>query len=178
MADDTSTKASTTDDPATTDDQLGEGGKKALQAERDARKALEDQVKALTTTQGSNQALMDGLREALGVKSGKTTEAELLTTLQEQMADMQRATLVGQVARANKITDPDQLAKIEAAPNEASMKVIAELLADRNTAAAASTPGTPRPDASQGGTAGGPGSKPDPKPGMGRLRQAYETTSN
>lgn len=83
------------------DKPLGPNGEKALQSERDARKALENQL---------NQ-LKSGLASALGVNGGdaKSSTDDVLASVQQQLATMQRENLVLSVAGSHKITDEDDL---------------------------------------------------------------------
>lgn len=89
---------------------LNEGGMKALKAERDARKALEDQVKALEPI----KAQMDALAAALGKPAGESGPdlaaqvAEMREQLDKMNAEKAREALVDEVARAHpKLTAAD-----------------------------------------------------------------------
>lgn len=117
-------------DPGTDGDKpLGPNGEKALQAERDARKAIETELKEFKTAQ-ADQAKR--LAEALGIetKDAKSSE-EVVTALQQQVQDMQRDNLVYRVVTdpAHPITDADDLELIKAAPDEATMRKLATRLA-------------------------------------------------
>lgn len=155
-------------DPKPGDEPLGEGGKKALDAERDARKAAEGQ---LTTLRTEFDAFKTALTQAVGVDPKKGDEGDALTQVQEQLASMQRENAVFRVAAENGITDKDDLDLLRSATDEQAMSKLAGRLA----AKADSTPGTPKPDATQGGTGGSV--KPDVAPGVARLRQAYADTA-
>lgn len=146
------------------DEPLGENGLKALEREREQRKALEQTVAQMKQAQESQTS---ALAEALGVKVDKKQSGEdLVAALQEQVTAMQRDAAVNRIARENQITDADDIALIgEARSEEAMAKVAARLV----TAAA---PGTPKPDPSQGSK--GPVIKPDPGPGVARLAAAFE----
>lgn len=144
-------------------DELGENGKKALQSEREARKGLEKQIQDM---QNEQKAQMAALAEAFGVKpDAKAGQDDVLKSLQEQMASMQRSNLVSQIALESGITDKDDIALIESASSEEGMRRIAERIK-----ADPSTPSTPKPDRSQGGQ-GGEGAKPEAKPGVSRMTQ-------
>lgn len=143
---------------------LGEGGKKALQTERDARKALEKELQDLKSGQ---KAQMDALAEAFGVKKSDSKDGgDVIASLQQQMADMQRANLIHQIALEHGVTEADDIALIEAASSEDGMRRIA----DRIKSSTDATPGTPKPDRSQGGQ-GGQGTEPEVKPGVDRITQ-------
>jgi len=155
-------------DPA--DKPLGPNGEKALIAERDARKALEQTV---TQMQQAQQAQTKALAEALGVKAdAKDDGTKLLSTLQQQVEDMRRETLVLRIAAAHSLTDATDIDFLKSAKDEDSMSKLAARLA----AKAADAPGTPKPDLTQGGK-GGNGAKPEAKPGMDRMRQAYSASA-
>lgn len=150
------------------DEPLGEGGKKALDAERDARKAAEGQLSAL---RGEFDAFKTALTEAVGVKPEKGKEGDPLTQVQQQLAQMQRENAVFRIAAEHSITDKDDLDLLRSATDEQAMSKLAGRLAEK----AAETPGTPKPDATQGGTGGSV--KADVAPGVARLRQAYADTA-
>lgn len=152
------------DADAKADEPLGEGGKKALDAERDARKAAESQ---LSTLRNEFDAFKTALTEAVGVKPKKGEEGDALTQVQQQLAQMQRENAVFRVAAEHGISDKDDLDLLRSATDEQAMSKLAGRLA----AKADATPGTPKPDATQGGTGGT--QKPDVAPGAARLRQAY-----
>lgn len=139
------------------DEPLGEPGKKALDAEREARKALEGQM----------SQMREAFAAALGTKADKKTSVEdMVAQLQEQFTTLQRSNLVSTIARENSITDADDIATIAEASTEEGMRRIATRLA------AANEPGTPKPDRSQGGKQ--ESASPDPGKGVPRLSQAFE----
>ena len=152
---------SLTPDPA--DAPLGEGGKKALDAEREARKSAEQSLGAL---RGEFETFKTSLVEALGVKAGKAGETDALAAVQEQVAQMQRENAVLRLATEHNISDKDDLDLMRSATDEQAMAKLAGRLA-----AKAATPGTPQPDPSQGGS--GEPTKVDPGPGLPRLQAAY-----
>lgn len=126
---------------------LGDAGKKALQAERDARRALEQQLKDL-------KPLVDFVSQVRGgqaVPDSQKTEAEQLSTriaeLEKAAADERQARIRLEVAAEKGLT-PDQAARLQGATRE-------ELAADADSLkalfpTAAPAPGTPAPDPSQG----------------------------
>ena len=150
------------------DEPLGEPGKKALDAERDARKAAEGQ---LSTLRGEFDAFKTALTEAVGVKPEKGKDADPLAQVQQQLAQMQRENAVFRIAADFGISDKDDLDLLRSATDEQAMSKLAGRLA----AKADATPGTPKPDATQGGTGGSV--KPEVAPGQARLRQAYADTA-
>lgn len=156
-------------DPAKGDEPLGEGGKKALEAEREKRKAAETDLAKL---RGEFDAFRTALTEAVGIKPEKGNDADALTQVQKQLAQMQRDNAVFRVAAEHGITDKNDLDLLQSATDEQAMSKLAGRLA----AKAESTPGTPKPDTTQGGK--GDAAKPDVAPGMARLRQAYETSED
>lgn len=146
------------------DEPLGENGLKALEREREQRKQLEQTVAQMKQAQESQTS---ALAEALGVKVDKKQSSDdLVAALQEQVTAMQRDAAVNRIAREHQITDAEDIALIgEARSEEAMAKVAARLVGP-------STPGTPKPDPSQGPKAAAP--KPDPGPGVARLAAAFE----
>lgn len=139
------------DDPD--DEPLGEGGKKALDSERAARKAAEDRVKALESEFG-------GFKKALTEGLGLTSEdgdkgGDALALVQKQLADMQHESSVLRAANEHKITDPDDLALLSSAKDEDAMKKLAERLAPTDAGSDAKSHKSPKPDRTQGGGAGG-----------------------
>lgn len=135
-----------------------------LQAEREKRKTLEQTVAQMKQAQESQTS---ALAEALGVKVDKKQSGDdVVAALQKQVADMQRDAAVNRIAREHQITDAEDIALIgEARSEEAMAKVAARLVAS-------ATPGTPKPDQTQGSK--GPAPKPDPGPGVARLAAAFE----
>lgn len=155
-------------EPPKGDAPLGDGGKKALDAERDARRAAE---KAATDLRTEFDAFKVALTEAVGVKPEKGKEADPLAQVQQQLAQMQRENAVLRIAAEHGISDKDDLDLLRSATDEQAMSKLAGRLA----AKADATPGTPKPDATQGGT--GSPAKPEVAPGVARLRQAYADTA-
>lgn len=162
MADDTTattTQAQGKGDPQTKqtqqpakpkgDEPLGDGGKKALEAEREARRQAEADLAALRK---DFEGFKGTLSEAFGVKpaTGDDTGATL-QQMQEQLNTMQRDGAVYRIAAENHITDEDDLELLRSAKDEAAMTKLASRLA-----AKAAEPGTPKPDATQGGGHGTP----------------------
>ena len=145
-------------------DVLGEGGKKALEREREARKALEGQV----------SQMRDAFAQALGVKAdSKTDVGDLLGTFQQRLDAMQHENTVERVARVNGITDDADIEFLRSAKDEDHMNKLAVRLKAASEPAA---PGTPKPDRTQGPQ--GSENKPDPGPGVPRLAQAFEDALN
>lgn len=139
-------------------DSLGPAGKRALDAEREARKKAEGDLAAL---RNDFDGFRQSLSEALGVK-GKDDDESTLESVQDRLKAMQHDTLVYQLAAKHQITDEDDLELLKAASSEHAPK-LAERLADK---AEASKPATPKPDRSQGGSEQ---VKPDPGPGVARM---------
>lgn len=135
--------------PAKTDEPLGEPGKKALEAERDARKKAEGDLAALRTDFDSFKT---ELSKAFGIQSATDDGADALVQVQRQLNSIQHENAVYRLAAQHEITDEGDLDLLKSATDEAAMTKLAERLA---SAKAASTPGTPKPDATQGGGSGG-----------------------
>lgn len=154
--------------PTPGDEPLGDAGKKALEAERDARKAAEQSLTALRT---EFDTFRTALTEAVGIKPKKGEEGDALAQVQQQLASMQRENAVFRLAAENGITDKDDIDLLRSATDEQAMTKLAGRLAAQNAATA--TPGVPKPDATQGGK---PVEKADPGPGLARLREAYATS--
>jgi len=155
-------------DPA--DAPLGPNGEKALHAEREARKSLEQTVAQLQQAQKDQMA---AIAAAFGVTPDAKDKdgSQLIETLQRQVTEMQRESLVLRVAGAHQITEPDDIELLKSATDEATMTKLAGRLA----AKAVETPGTPKPDLTQGPKGDTP--KPDVGPGMPRLQAAYASTT-
>lgn len=141
------------EDPKNEDpDKLGEGGKKALEAERTRAKTAEDALKAQA---GEFDTFKKALLEGLGIKGDDADKGDdALTTVQEKLATMQRKLDVSELAVAHKITDKGDLKILASATDAEQMKALAERLAPVE-----GEPDTksrrPRPDPSQGGGSGG-----------------------
>ncbi len=135
----TATEPATTDANAVTDQPLGEGGKKALEAERTARQDLEKQIKKLT----------DGLAALSGDPKSADPIASLTARLEalEESDKAKSARLkVSALARENGITDPDDLLLLESATDDTSLNLLVKRLKPQPT--------TPKPDLTQGGSGG------------------------
>ena len=122
------------------DEPLGQPGLKALQAERDRVAALENEIKSLKPLKEQ----MDALRGVFGDKTADPGK-DIVTTLQEQVAAMQRDTIVERLARSHSITDDGDVELLRNAKDEATMLRLAERLKAGITA-----PTSPAPDPSQG----------------------------
>lgn len=127
----------------TTSEPLGDAGKRALEAEREARREAE---KSLTALKTEFDGFKTSLSEAFGVKP-QGDDADALKTVQDQLAQMQRETAVFRLAAQHQITDADDLDLLKSAKDETAMTKLAERLA----AKADNAPGTPKPDTTQGG---------------------------
>ena len=136
------------------EEKLQEGGLKALQAERDARKALEAKVKELEGAKG----VLDKLAEVFA-KDGQKPDpnadlaaqvAELLKRDEDAKAEKARDALARQVAKANDIIDVTDIELLAKQADEDAMKALAARL--KGVPAARG----PKPDPSQG--KGGSGS--------------------
>lgn len=148
--------------PAAVEQPLGEAGLKALQAERQLRKAAEDakaelerQVAALNDKRPADQKVADQLRE-----------------LTEQLATEKIARLRSQTALEHKIT-PDYAALLTATTAE-DLAAQATLIANLQAAATATaaTPATPGHQSHPG--QGTPSSGEPPKKTLGDGAAAYE----
>lgn len=157
MADEPTTTTATTTEPAKTeppkvtkpatgDEPLGDGGKKALEAEREKRKQAEAD---LATLRKDFEGFQTKLSEAFGVQSATGNGDDAVAQLQKQLNTMQHETAVYRLAAQHEITDEDDLELLKSATDEAAMTKLAERLA-----AKAAAPGTPKPDATQGGGSG------------------------
>lgn len=152
------------DEPKPDDEPLGDGGKKALQAERDARKALENEMADLKKS----------IAEAFGVKPSADKDSDVLATVQTELADMRHEAAVLRFANQHQITDADDLALLGGVKDADAMgKLAARLAAKKDDG-----PGTPKPDLSQGPKGDQP--KPDSLPGVPRMAAAFDDamTSN
>lgn len=140
---DTTTEA--TEQGATPNDvaeTLGEGGKKALSAEREARKAAEDAAKAL-------QVELDKIKQA---QMSDLERAQAQAKEYEQAAaKAQSEALRWRIAAKHGISDEDAETFLTAGDEE-SLTRQAERLAALSSSTTAPT--TPKPDLSQGGQGG------------------------
>lgn len=137
-----------TQPPKGDDAPLGDGGKKALEAERDARKKAEAD---LATLRKDFDGFKTELSKAFGIQPATGDGADAVSQLQQQLNTMQHETAVYRLAAQHEITDEADLELLKSATDEAAMTKLAERLA-----AKAAAPGTPKPDATQGGGAGTP----------------------
>lgn len=122
---------------------LGTPGLSALRAERERGDRLEAELRELKPL----KVQMDALAKAFG--AGDAPAEDIVGTLQQQVAAMQRDNLVNNVARRHGITAETDVELLRAAGDEATMARLAERL---KASAANTTPATntPAPDASQG----------------------------
>jgi len=132
------------------DKPLGPGGEKALAAEREARKALEQKFKPLEAL----LTALNGGEKPTGDKSEVDLLNERFATYEQQLATEREARWRVEVAQAKNLT-AEQAAWLQGGTQE-------ELLAsaDRLLAAFPGQPAGPRnpaPDPSQGGRGGQPG---------------------
>lgn len=156
--------------PDSSDSPLGEPGKKALDAERDARKEAEGKVKQLEADFGT---MKSALMEAFGVKPEKGADAtDVLKQVQDQLSQMQRENAVLALANEHGITDK---ADIDLLKQSGLQGDALATMAARLKPTGDPKPGTPKPDSSQGGS--GDPAKPDPGPGYPRLAAAYANSS-
>lgn len=131
------------------DEPLGEGGKKALQAEREARKALEKKI-------GEFDSFKSQLAELVGGKpaDGKS-EVDLLReqfqSMESTLTSERSARWRAEIAQEKGLT-ARQAARLVGSTREELAADADELLETFPTAPAA--PGTPKPDRSQGGNGG------------------------
>lgn len=144
----TATTTTTTTPPKSGDEPLGDGGKKALEAEREARRQAEAD---LTSLRKDFDGFKTELSKAFGIQSATGDGADAVSQLQQQLNTMQHETAVYRLAAQHEITDEGDLELLKSATDEAAMNKLAERLA-----AKANAPGTPKPDATQGGGAGTP----------------------
>lgn len=117
---------------------LGEGGKKAIQAERDARKAAEKAASDL-------QAQLDAIKAAQ-MSDLEKAQAEAAKNA-EEAASAKAEALRWRIAAKHGISDEDAETFLTGSTEEALTRQ-AERLASLSTAA----PTTPKPDRTQGGT--------------------------
>jgi hypothetical protein len=137
-------------DPQPTDTPLGEGGKKALEAERKRAAELEKQLKALAPLTD----LVDAIRGGKHIPDNDKTEIE---KLQEQLTQLQSdnekerlGRLRLEVATAAGLT-PEQAARLQGSTPE---ELAADAAALKELFAITTEPGGPRrpaPDPTQGG---------------------------
>lgn len=131
----TSTEATVATETETADTPLGEGGIKALTAEREARKAAEAKVATFEAREA--EAAKASLSE---VERAQAEKAETAKERDDAKAELSRY----KVAAKHGITDEDDLELLAAAPDEATMERLAARMASSGAAK------TPKPDLSQG----------------------------
>lgn len=149
---------------------LGDAGKKAIDTEREARKAAEARTKELEAEFG---AMKTALAEAFGVKPDpKNKDADVLATIQQQLAGLQRDNTVLALANEHQITDKDDINLLR----ESRLEGDALAAMATRLKPAENKPGTPKPDASQGSK--GEPTKPDALPGVPRMAQAFDDAMN
>lgn len=134
------------------------GGDKAiladLKAEREARKVLEKQIKAL-----EDRDPLKAIAEALGAKPGEAKGDDLAATVKQMQQQMQAAELKAlrlEVAAEKGLT-PQQAARLQGATREelaADADALKELFPTPAQGAPAGN-GSPAPDPSQGARGGG-----------------------
>lgn len=148
---------------------LGDAGKKALDRMKAERNEAKQQAAELRKQIDEFETFKSALTEALGVKP-KGDGSDPLTQVQEQLAQMQRDNSVLALANEHGITDKDDLDLLRSTSDDQARTRLAARLAAKTE----ETPGTPKPDATQGGKGA---VKADPGPGYPRLRAAYEVTN-
>jgi hypothetical protein len=134
---------------ATTDEPLGEGGIKALQAERAARQALEKKLEALAPLEKIAAALGGG--DATAGKSEIELITERLTNHETELGKERSARWRAEIAIEKGLTVQQASRLVGSSRDELAADADA-LQALFPTAPAA--PGTPKPDPSQGGRGG------------------------
>ena len=147
-ADPAKAQAAATPPAKATDAPLGEPGKKALESEREARKQAEAD---LANLRKDFDGFKTELSKAFGIQPATGDGADAVSQLQQQLNTMQHETAVYRLAAQHEITDQEDLELLKSATDEAAMTKLAQRLA-----AKAAAPGTPKPDATQGGGSGTP----------------------
>lgn len=148
-ADDPKTDDPPKGDPRADDpEKLGEGGKKAIEAERaKAREATE----AAKTTKSEFDSFKAALLEGLGIKADDDQSEDALAAVQKQLADIQRESAVLRLANTHGITDEGDLKILASATDAEQMKALAERLAPAEGEQDATSRKRPKPDRTQGG---------------------------
>jgi len=178
--------------PATGDEQLGDAGKKALEAERNARKAAEAKTRETAAQISTLQAELDKLRQAgeTGDQKAQREAEKALQAARDEAAAEARAEVTRdrvkdkiEVAATGKFADiTDALLHLERQVDEfikdgkpdtdAIAKAVEKLLADKPHLAASTK--TPVPSPGRVGIGTGSTSASDAvQPGLGRLQHAY-----
>ena len=149
---------------------LGDAGKRALTAERDARKAAEDATKAL---QAELADLKGNLAQIFGGKPDAGADGTaLVQQLQQQVEQMRHEQEVLALANKHKITDEADLALLRAA----TVPDARESLAARLAPTASDETRSPKPDLTQGPK--GEPVRAESLPGVPRLAQAFDDAMN
>jgi hypothetical protein len=148
----------TTDESAK--DALGDAGKKALDAERREKRAAEKRASEL-------ESRLKEFEDRDKSDLDKTTERA--TSAEERASKAEQALARLEVALEKGLT-PSQAKRLVGATREELEADADELLADIGDRNA---PRAPKPDPTQGRTA----AKPESTPGIGRLRDAYASST-
>jgi hypothetical protein len=133
--------------PAADDKPLGPNGEKALQAERDARKQLEKDIAALAPLKAIADALGSSPAEA---KSELEQLNERLSGHEKLLATEREARWRAEIAHAAGMS-PEQAAELRGSTKE-ELQAHAERL--KTLFPTTATPGTPKPDPTQGSRGG------------------------
>jgi hypothetical protein len=171
MADEAATQTDTADTSATDQkpdakadesatDKLGDAGKKALDAERREKRAAEKRA-------GELEARLKEFEDRDKSDLDKVTERA--TSAEERATKAEQALARLEVALEKGLT-PSQAKRLVGSTREELEADADELLADIGKAGA---PRQPRPDPTQGR----PPARPESTPGLGRLRDAYASSS-
>lgn len=153
-------------DAGSDDDFKSDHSKRAVLAdlaeERKARQALEKEIGDLKKS----------IAQAFGIKDEGDKGDDVLSTVQQQLADLQRDNAVLALANEHGITEKADIDLLKQSRLEGdALTAMAERLKPAETPS-----GTPKPDGSQGGK--GEPSKPETLPGVPRLAQAFEDAFN
>jgi len=138
-------------DPQPKDEQLGEAGLRALHAEREARRALEEELKGLAPL----KQLADAIRKGQHVPEDEKTKVEKLSEQIQQLQQQNEQERLGrlrlEVATSAGLT-PEQAARLQGSSRE---ELVADAAALRQLFPTAPAdpqgPRRPAPDPSQGG---------------------------
>lgn len=135
--------------PPATGDGLGEAGKKALQEEREARKALEREIKALKERDPVKELLAKlGQEPATGDDPAKALQ-DRIDAMERRAAEAEAKALRAEVASEKGLT------AAQAKRLQGSTRKELEADADDLLASFPKAAGTPRPDPTQGARSGG-----------------------
>lgn len=150
-------------------EKLGEGGKKAIQAERDARKAADEARKAAEAKNAELQAQLDALNTE---KLSDLEKAQLETkTAQEVAAKATKDALRYKYAAKHGISEEDAGLFLTGETEEA-VSAQAERLAGRLKEQARENESEALADPTQGGSGRPPA--PNVQPGVDRMAAAFE----